>query len=233
MSISVTGRLKRLYESDSPDYSEAVAIQKELRNKVETKNGFDDLKTVAGVDLAVLKDQSKLVCGIIIFGYPDLKEIERTFEIGQENFPYIPGLLAFREAPAILKTYQKLTVKPDLLILDGQGIAHPRGFGIASHVGVLLDTPTMGIAKKKLFGTYKEPQNASGSYEFLYSKDGGRIGAALKTKINTKPVFISPGHKIDLPTSIEIAINCCRGYRIPEPTRLADKYVAQLKKEMA
>jgi len=226
-------RIKKLYDSDDPDYSEALAIQKELRGKVIAKNAFQSLKTVAGADLAILKDQNKLVCGIIVFNYPQLEEVERAWGVVDENFPYIPGLLAFREGPAIIRTYQKLKMKPDLLILDGQGIAHPRGFGIACHVGVLLDIPTMGIAKKKLYGTYEEPQNTLGSYDFLYSKDGGCIGAALKTKINTKPVFISIGHKIDLTTSLDIAKNCCKGYRIPEPTRLADKYVAELKKEFA
>jgi deoxyribonuclease V len=225
-------RLKKLYDSDPPEYSEAIAIQKELRDKVISTNGFDNIKTVAGADLAILKDQNKLVCAIIVFSYPDLIEIERVWEVVDENFPYIPGLLAFREGPAIIRTYNKLKQKPDVLIFDGHGIAHPRGFGIACYVGVLLDISTMGIGKKKLYGTYQEPEDKPGSYESLFSKDGEQIGVVLKTKNKTKPVFVSIGHKIDLATSKKIAITCSRGYRIPEPTRLADKYVTELKREL-
>jgi len=232
MSFIDKDRLNKLYESDPPEYGEAVAIQKELRDKVISKNGFNNVKTVAGADLAILKDQNKLVCGIIVFSYPDLVEVERAWEVVDENFPYIPGLLAFREGPAIIKTYNKLKEKPDVLILDGQGVAHPRGFGIACYVGVLLDVPTMGIGKSRLYGSHKEPKDISGSSEALFSKRGEQIGAVLKTKSKTKPVFISIGHKIDLPTSIDIAQNSCKGYRVPEPTRLADKYVAELKKEI-
>lgn len=232
LSILQNDRIQKLYESDPPDYSEAVSIQKALRDKIEPINGFKNIKTVAGADLAIIKDQNKLVCGIVVFTYPELTEIERAWEVVDETFPYIPGLLAFREGPAIIKTYNKLKEKPGVLILDGQGIAHPRGFGIASYVGVLLDIPTMGIAKKKLYGTYNEPKDIAGAYEPLIAKSGEQIGVALKTRIKTKPVFVSIGHKIDLPTSIEIAIVCSKGYRIPEPTRIADKYVAELKKEL-
>lgn len=225
-------RLNKLYESNPPEYGEAIAIQKELRDQVIIKNDFKTIKTVAGADLSIIKDQNKLVCGIIVFSYPELEEIERQWEVVDENFPYIPGLLAFREGPAIMKTYNKLREKPDLLILDGQGIAHPRGFGIACYIGVLLNIATMGIGKKKLYGSYNEPEDTLGSYELLFSKSGEQIGNVLKTKTNTKPVFVSPGHKIDFSTSLDIALNCIRGYRVPEPTRLADKYVAELKKEL-
>jgi deoxyribonuclease V len=128
MSLIDQDRLKKLYDSDPPEYSEAIAIQRELRDKVISTNGFDNIKTVAGADLAILKDQNKLVCAIIVFSYPDLIEIERVWEVVDENFPYIPGLLAFREGPAIIRTYNKLKQKPDVLIFDGHGIAHPRCF---------------------------------------------------------------------------------------------------------
>jgi deoxyribonuclease V len=233
MSLIDKDRFNKLYDSDPPRYSDAIAIQKELKDKVVYKNGFNQIKTVAGADLAILKDEKKLVCGIIVFSYPELNEIERSWEVVDEEFPYIPGLLAFREGPAIIKTYEKLKEKPDVLILDGHGMAHPRGFGIACYVGVLLDIPTMGIAKKRLYGTHQEPRDAPRSYEPLFSKNGEQIGVALKTKKKTKPVFISAGHKIDLSTSKKIALMCVRGYRIPEPTRLADKYVAELKRGLA
>ncbi len=223
-------RLEKLYASGRPEYADAIAIQKELSDRVEAQNGFSDIQTVAGADLAILKGQNKLVCGIMVLSYPELREIERAWEVVDEQFPYIPGLLAFREGPAIIKTYEKLKNKPDLLILDGQGIAHPRAFGIACYVGVLLDIPTMGIAKKKLYGDYVEPRNSAGSFESLISKDGSQIGVALRTKERTKPVFVSIGHKIDLSTSVKVALSCTRGYRVPEPTRLADKYVSELKR---
>ena len=232
MSPINNARLRRLYDSDPPLYSEAVTIQKELRDTVVAKNSFKQIKRVAGADLAILKDEGRLVCGIIVFSYPELEVLERAWEVVDEEFPYIPGLLAFREGPAIIKTYKKLKEKPDVLILDGQGIAHPRGFGIACYVGVLLDIPTMGIGKSKLYGSYDEPDDAPGSFESLFSKDGEQIGVVLKTKKKTKPVFVSIGHKIDLSTSKDIALECVRGYRIPEPTRLADKYVAELKKQV-
>ncbi len=232
MSAIDKTRIEKLYATDTPDYDEAIAIQKELSSKVVAQNGFSNIKTVAGADLAILKDQKKLVCGIMVFSYPDLREIERVSEIVDEEFPYIPGLLAFREGPAIIKAYNKLKNKPDILILDGQGLAHPRAFGIACYVGVLLGIPAMGIGKKKLYGDYKEPENMPGSYESLLSKEGKQIGVALKTKQKTNPVFVSVGHKIDLSTSVKVALTCTRGYRVPEPTRLADKYVAKLKKEL-
>ncbi len=233
MSLIDKDRLKKLYESNPPLYGEAVSIQKELKDKIVSRDEFSQVKTVAGADLAILKDEKKLVCGIIVFSYPELNEIERAWEVVDEEFPYIPGLLAFREGPAIIKTYKKLKEKPDVLILDGHGIAHPRGFGIACYVGVLLNIPTMGIAKKRLYGTHKEPRDIPGSCESLFSTNGGQIGVVLKTKKKTKPVFVSIGHKIDLSTSKKIALMCVRGYRIPEPTRLADKYVAELKSEVA
>ncbi len=226
-------RLEKLYSTEQPDYADAIAMQKELSASVEAHNGFSDIQTVAGADLAILKDQNRLVCGIIVFSYPELREIERAWEVVDEKFPYIPGLLAFREGPAIIKTYEKLKNKPDLLILDGQGIAHPRAFGIACYVGVLLDIPAMGIAKKRLYGVHNDPKNSAGSYESLISKDSTTIGVVLRTKEGTKPVFVSIGHKIDLSTSVEIALGCTRGYRVPEPTRLADKYVSELKRGLS
>lgn len=211
---------------------EAFSIQKALSSMVSLEDGFNTIDTIAGADLAILKGQKKLICGIILFKYPELSEIERVFSVVDEEFPYVPGLLAFREGPAIIEAYGKLKEKPDVLILDGQGIAHPRGFGIACHVGVILGVPAMGIAKKKLYGDYDEPKIARGASSPLVSKDGANIGATLRTKDKTKPVFVSPGHMVSLKSSIDIAFECSKGYRIPEPTRLADKYVAELKKEI-
>lgn len=210
---------------------EAFAIQRALKDRVILEKRFHSLKLIAGADLAILKERKQLVCGIIVFSFPELKVVERVSAVVEEKFPYIPGLLSFREGPAIIEAYGKLEVKPDILILDGQGIAHPRGFGIACHVGVLLDVPTIGVAKKKLYGTFEEPGLLPGRSSPLISKDGDTIGVVLRTKKNTKPVFVSPGHKVDLPAALEVVTQCARGYRVPEPTRQADKYVAELKKD--
>jgi len=225
--------LEELYSGNPPSPARAFDIQRELSKKVIRKNAIHGPETVAGADLSVVKSMNKLVCGIILFSYPDLAELERVYTVSDERFPYIPGLLAFREGPAIIETYGKLGRKPDLLIIDGQGIAHPRGFGIACHVGVLLGIPTLGIAKKRLYGTYVEPAEKKGSWSPLLSREGEIIGSVLRTKDNTKPVFVSPGHKLDTESARDIALECARGYRIPEPTRCADIYVAGLKKEVS
>lgn len=211
---------------------EAFSIQRALSERVSLEDGFGSLGTVAGVDLAILKEQKKLVCGIILFSFPELGIIDKVYSVVDEKFPYIPGLLAFREAPAIFEAYGKLEQRPDLLILDGQGIAHPRGFGIACHVGVILGIPAMGIAKKKLYGDYDEPGLFAGNISPLTSKDGKEIGTVLRTRDKTKPVFVSPGHMISISSALKVATECSKGYRIPEPTRLADKYVAELKREV-
>lgn len=223
--------LSRLSTVNPPTVQEAYQIQKELREKVVSTKEFDVVRTIGGADLAVLKDENKLLCGIMIFRYPDMEQIERVSTIVEEKFPYIPGLLAFREGPAIIETFRKLKNKPDVLMIDGQGIAHPRGTGIACHVGVLLDIPSFGVAKKRLYGIYEEPGVAKGSFSQLFSKEGKVIGAVLRTRENVKPVFVSVGHKTDLESALEISLACSQGYRIPEPTRRADKYVAELKRE--
>lgn len=219
-----------LYRGSPLSREEAEAIQRDVQKKVITQNGFKEIKTIAGVDLAQIRDEEKLVCGIIIFSYPKLLEIERISAISEERFPYIPGLLAFREGPAIVEAYIKLQSKPDLLMFDGQGIAHPRGLGIASHVGVILNIPSIGVAKQRLYGKYKEPPDSDGAWTPLVAPHTGNIiGAVLRTKRGTKPVFVSIGHKIDLRTALKVTRQCVRGYRIPEPTRQADIFVARLK----
>lgn len=222
--------LSELYRAAPPEVGRAFDFQRRLKSRIVPERSFGELKTVAGADISILKSEKKLVCGIIVFSYPDMTEIERAYSVADEAFPYIPGLLAFREGPAIIETYGKLGVKPDVLILDGQGTAHPRGVGIACHVGVLLDVPAMGIAKSRLYGFFEEPGPEKGSWTPLVSKERERIGAVLRTKDRTKPVFVSPGHRIDLETALEIALSCSNGRRVPEPTRLADRYVAELKK---
>lgn len=230
MGIIDIDLLEGIYGAGAPSVSRAFDLQRELSKKIINRREFGRLKTVAGADLSLMKSENKLICGIVLFSYPDLAEIERVYSVCDEKFPYIPGLLAFREGPAIIETFKKLEQKPDLLIIDGQGIAHPRGFGIACHVGVLLDIPTMGIAKKKLYGDYDVPGEKSGSWTPLRSKGGEVIGSVLRTRDGKKPVFVSLGHKIDTDSARGIALECATGYRIPEPTRRADIYVAELKR---
>jgi deoxyribonuclease V len=221
-------KLANLYHDTPPSREEAEAIQRELQKRVITQNGFKEIKTIAGVDLAPIQGEERLVCGIIVFSYPELKEIERVSARVEEQFPYFPGLLAFREGPAIVEAFKKIQNKPDLIMVDGQGIAHPRGLGIASHVGVILDIPSIGVAKQRLYGKYNEPPDSEGAWTPLVSKRN-TIGAVVRTKKGTKPVFVSIGHKIDLKTALRITRQCTKGYRIPEPTRRADIFVAQLK----
>ena len=156
-----------------------------------------------------------------LYRYPALSLAEETVAIREVSFPYVPGFLSFREGPAIIDAINKLTVKPDVILVDGQGIAHPKGMGIASHIGVLIDIPTIGCAKSRLVGEYKEPGFRKGAWSPL-QYDGKVVGAVLRTRDHVRPLFVSPGHRVDLKTSIEIVLGCIGKYRIPEPLRRAD-----------
>ena len=200
---------------------EAVAIQRRLRPLVEQRNSFalEAIRTIAGVD-ASYRDEGR--AAIVVLSYPELDVLETVEARRQTVFPYVPGLLSFREAPVVLDAIAKLTRPPDILMFDGQGYAHPRRLGLASHLGVYLDRPSIGCAKSRLIGTYDEPGPHTGDCSPLIQR-GEQIGVVLRTKPRTNPLFISAGHKIDLPTAVEIVLRCLRGYRLPEPTRLADR----------
>lgn len=218
---------KNLHSWDvSPE--EAIEIQKDLREKVITENEFGEIRYIAGADISCNRLSPLGYAVVVVMTFPDLEVVEEKRVEAEIKFPYIPGLLAFREAPILLKAFEKLRIEPDLIIFDGQGIAHPRGMGIASHLGIILNKPTIGCAKSKLFGTYKEPGKNEGDFSYLYSpqETDNVIGAVVRTKSNTKPVFVSIGHKIDLQTSIKFILACRRGYRIPEPTRIAHNLVS-------
>lgn len=205
---------------------EAVRIQEHLRGRVYLEDDFKHIATVAGVDLSIGRGWKEGKCGIVVLSFPELEVLETQTLTAPVTFPYIPGLLAFREIPIFLQTYDLLQIKPDLLFFDGHGYAHPRRFGIASHAGVLLDKPSIGCAKSKLTGHYDEPGNEAGSMSVLIAPDGERIGDVLRTKSGTKPVFISPGHRISFESATHLALKCTRGRRIPEPTRLAHNLVS-------
>ena len=224
--------LEILYSAKPPPVREAFRIQKELSQRVEKTPDPKPIHTIAGADIAICVKEKKLVCGIILFSYPELEEIERVWTVSDEVFPYIPGLLGFREAPCVISAFGKLSERCDMIMVDGHGLAHPRGFGLTCHVGVLLDIPAMGVAKRCLYGTFSEPGLKKGERTLMRGRDGEVVGAALRTRDGVKPVFVSIGNRTDLDTSVMIALECSRGLRIPEPTRLADKYVASLKKQV-
>ena len=201
---------------------EATALQERLSRKVIRKSGINikDVVTVAGVDTHYRDDLA--LAAVVTIRLADLETVDFATAVKRVSFPYIPGLLTFREGPAILDALNNLAIKPDLLMFDGQGIAHPRRFGLASHIGLLLDMPTIGCAKTLLWGRYKEPGTEKGSYSLL--KDGDEtIGAVVRTRSRVKPLFVSIGHRINLQDSIRIVLICCHQYRLPETMRRADK----------
>jgi deoxyribonuclease V len=200
--------------------SQALDIQRKLATQVARSGESNTPHFIAGVDISAPKANSIATAAAVVIQYPGLGLVEAKIAHGKPGFPYIPGLLSFRESPLILAACQELTVNPDLLLVDGQGIAHPRRIGLASHLGLLLDTPAIGCAKSRLCGSHEEPGAEPGSFAELVDR-GEIIGAALRTKPGTKPVYVSIGHKIDLETAIYWVLECCHGYRLPEPTRLA------------
>jgi len=219
---------------------EAIKLQKELRKRIIQKKGFSRVQRIAGADISFSKKSYRAYAVVIVFSFPgnrrlgearrQLEILEEQHTIGNLSFPYIPGLLTFREGPLLIKAFKKIKIEPDVIIFDGQGIAHPRRLGLATHMGILLDKPTIGCAKSRLIGTYQEPEREKNSYSLLKG-DSEIIGAVLRTREETSPVFVSPGHKIDLESSIEIVLKCLRSYRLPEPTRQAHILVNKLRME--
>lgn len=200
--------------------AEAVRIQKELRPKIVDRDDFGQIGAIAGVDISTAGNLAR--AAVVVLSYPDLQPEEQCTAERPIEFPYVPGLLAFREIPAILDALDKLRLEPDLIMADAQGLAHPRRFGLASHLGMILDKPTIGCAKSRLCGDHAEPDEKAGSWAPL--KDAGEvIGAAVRTKDATNVVYVSVGHRVSLEFAIQIVLRCCRKYRLPEPTRLADQ----------
>ncbi|HEY51326.1 MAG TPA: deoxyribonuclease V [Dehalococcoidia bacterium] len=199
---------------------QAFAIQRELAANVSRLSEVANPRFIAGADISAGRAQGMATGAVVVMDYPALNLVEVKTVNEKLPFPYIPGLLSFRESPLVLAACEKLTVTPDLILVDGQGLAHPRRLGLASHLGLLLDTPTVGCAKSRLCGRHQEPARTPGSYAELVD-NGEIIGAVLRTKEDTSPLYISIGHKVDLEAAIGWALACCRGYRIPEPLRLA------------
>ena len=229
--------------------SEAVALQKSLRERIVLQPLPATVKLVAGADISYNRFSDVAYAGIVVLRLPELEVVTTAGVVSTMTFPYVPGLLSFREAPSLLQAWEKLSRRPDVLMLDGMGIAHPRRFGIASHIGLLTGMPTIGCGKTLLTGKYEEPAPEAGSFSPLMDR-GAQIGVALRTKDRVNPVFISPGHLADIPTSVALTMRCVRTlekksasapllssrsesiskYRIPEPTRLAHLLVNAMRR---
>ncbi|MEE9369577.1 MAG: deoxyribonuclease V [Pontiella sp.] len=201
---------------------EAIEIQKALQSHVNLTDDFGDIKTVAGVDVGFEKNNTITRAAIAVLDFQTLEVIETAIAHRPTTFPYVPGLLSFREVPCVLEAMLKLSAEPDLLLCDGQGIAHPRRFGIAAHLGLLLDIPAIGVAKSRLTGKYAGVPLEKGSYVPLIDK-GEQIGVVLRTRTNAKPLYISPGHRVSIDTAHQLVMKCVTKYKLPETTRHAHK----------
>jgi deoxyribonuclease V len=233
------------------DPKEARWIQENLRKFWEGKDRLGRVRTVAGLDAAFvltgpqalrkkqshwerLRDVNRAIACVVVFRFPEMEEVEREFAIVPLEFPYVPGLLSFREIPALSAALEKLKEQPDLLFCDGQGYAHPRRFGLASHLGVLLDKPSIGCAKSILIGTHGPLREKAGSWTALIDDkaEDERIGAAVRTREGVQPIYVSQGHRISLETAIRTTLTVTDGFRIPQPTRIADHFTHEIKRKL-
>ena len=237
-------------------YSQAVALQKRLTCKVQFTPIKNPPKLIAGLDCALSKDGQRIIASAVILKtanaenglweplrQPGFEIVETTSAVQKVSFPYIPGLLSFREAPVCIAAVEKLKTEPDVFVIDGQGIAHPRRLGLAAHLGLFFDKPTIGCAKSRLTGAFEEPSPEKGTYSLLKDKKSVNqntryairdtqyetIGAVVRTRANVKPVFVSVGNKCLLKDAIKITLDCTTKYRLPEPTRLAHQLVSKLR----
>jgi deoxyribonuclease V len=211
-------------------YEAAKSVQVSLQKMVRIKPFRGSIRYIAAVDAAF--SGKRIIGAASLYEYPSLVPLEDVHSVEIVSFPYIPGLLSFREGPAVMKALAKLSVQPDMLLFDGQGIAHPRRLGIASHIGVLLGIPTIGCAKSRLIGEYSKPHVQKGLCSPLRHK-GVTVGAVLRTRSHIKPVFVSPGHLVDINMSVQVVFRCTGKYRIPEPLRRADMFSKKLKEKVS
>ena len=208
---------------------EAVELQKSLRERVRLQPLDREVKLIAGADISFDKFSETVYAGVVVLRLPSLEIVEEAGVVATAKFPYVPGLLSFREAPSVLEAWAKLKTEPDAVMFDGQGVAHPRRIGIASHMGLILNRPTFGCAKSVLVGRFVEPSPERGASSLLIDKDE-TIGAALRTKTRTQPIYVSAGHLIDLEGAIDLTLRADGGYRQPEPTRRAHLLVNALRR---
>ena len=210
------------------DLREAKACQRRLRERVECQDRLGPVRCVAGADVSYLQGEAKLYAAVVLLDAATLEPLETATTVAPTRFPYLPGYLSFRESPAILEAYSKLDRKPDLLMVDGHGLAHPRGFGIACHLGVVLRVPTVGVAKSVLTGEAGVPSRERGSRAPIIYQ-GARVGAVVRTRNGVSPVYVSIGHRVCLETAVQQVLRCGAGYRLPEPTRQAHQAVNALR----
>ncbi|MBR2513865.1 MAG: deoxyribonuclease V [Halomonas sp.] len=210
---------------------QAIALQKELATRLESKDRIEPVQHIAGVDIGFEEEGAVTRAAVVVLKWeqaaaPYLTVVEQVVHREPTRMPYIPGLLSFREIPAALGAFEKLSVTPELVMVDGQGIAHPRRLGVAAHLGLWLDLPTIGIAKSRLYGKYGEVGKARGDWVPL-TAGSHVIGAALRSRAKVKPVFVSPGHRLSLETSLTWVMRCLGRTKLPEPTRLADRLASR------
>ena len=208
---------------------EAVRVQQKWRERVESRDRFGPVEYVAGADLAFDLKTNVAYAGVIVYRFPELIEVERRMARRKLRFPYVPGLLSFREGPALLAAFARLRTQPDVILIDGHGLAHPRRFGIACHLGLLLDTPTIGCGKSILVGEAAKPAFTAGSTSPLVDK-GEQVGVALRTRERVRPIYVTIGHRISLDSAVRVVNQCTDGFRIPKPTREADHWVGELRR---
>jgi deoxyribonuclease V len=220
-------RVRPLHPWDLP-YQDAVRVQRRLSQKIRETPLSRPVRTIAGADVSYARWGREVYGAVLIFTFPDLILADQALALDTVAFPYISGLLSFREAPVLVKAFRKIRRKPDVIIFDGQGVAHPRGMGIASHMGLMLDCPSIGCAKSRLVGIHGPLAEDKGSTVAL-THQGRVVGAVVRTRQRVKPVFVSPGHAITLPEAIQLVLDCCRGYKLPEPIRQAHHAANQLR----
>ncbi len=207
----------------------AVALQRELACRIDVGTPVGPCDLVAGADVSYNRFSPIMHAAVVVFRVDDGIIVEKQSAVGKSAFPYVPGLLSFREAPIVLEAFAKLKTTPDALMCDGHGLAHPRRFGLACHLGLWLNLPCLGCAKSVLFGTFRKLKGKPGAVSPL--RDGKDvIGSAVRTKFEVQPVFVSAGHRIDLASAVRLVLQTCRGYRIPEPTRQAHLHVNELRR---
>jgi deoxyribonuclease V len=207
---------------------QAARTQERLRHRIELRDRLGLVRYVAGTDLAFDPKTNLAFAGVIVYRFPQMCEVERAWARRKLRFPYVPGLLSFRESPILLAALARLKIEPDVILVDGHGLAHPRRFGIACHLGLLLDKPTIGCAKSLLVGEHRNPASRAGSTTPLFFR-GAKVGVVLRTRTAVKPIYVTQGHRVSLSTALKIVRSCLDGFRIPKPTREADRYVRELR----
>ncbi|MBC6475976.1 MAG: deoxyribonuclease V [Hormoscilla sp. GM102CHS1] len=218
-------QIKRRHQWPTSTQS-ATAIQQQLVPEVITTDQLESVQYVAGVDVGFVDDGATSRAAVAVLSFPSLELSEQAIAQRPTQFPYVPGFLSFREIPPVLEALEKLNTTPDLILCDGQGLAHPRRFGLACHLGVLTDIPTIGVAKSRLIGTHAELPVEKGSWQPLIHEQE-IIGAVLRTRSTVKPLYVSIGHRVSLPTAIDYVLRCTRSYRLPETTRIADRLASR------